>query len=215
MLKKRHYTWQDSACLGLDQMVRTLFGQPKNSGRPYPVINRNEETLTATQHQKSAALMRINHAGEVCAQALYHGQGCISKRAAIKEKMALAALEEGDHLVWCQKRLTELGSRPSYLNVFWYTHSFVIGMAAGLMGDKWSLGFLAETEEQVVKHLTKHLVQLQDYDKRSYQILLQMQQDEAHHREDAIKAGGNALPKWVKKIMQFTSKIMVKTTYWI
>src|SRR5690606_12233085 len=116
---------------------------------------------------------------------------------------------------WCQTRLAELGSHTSYLNPFWYAGSFAIGITAGLVGDKWSLGFLAETENQVVKHLEKHLQELPENDTRSYRILLQMHQDEAHHRDDALESGAALLPQWVKKVMQFTSKIMVKTAYWV
>ena len=215
MSEKRHYTLLDKMCLGIDQAVRAVLANAKTSDRVYPAKTEIESDLTLLQRKHVAALMRINHAGEVCAQALYHGQGLVSQRSEVKMKMQQAAMEEGDHLTWCHTRLTELGSHTSYLNPFWYAGSFVIGLTAGLVGDKWSLGFLAETENQVVKHLEKHLQQLPANDQRSYKILLQMRQDEAHHRDDAMHAGAVILPEWIKKIMQLTSKIMVKTAYWI
>src|SRR5262249_21998040 len=144
----------------------------------------------------SAGLMRINHAGEVCAQALYHGQGLASQSPHVKQKMQQAAVEEGDHFALCRIRFFELGSHTSYLNPLWYAGSFTLGLTAGLVGEKWSLGFLAETEHQVVKHLEKHLNILSNQDHRSYKILQQMQQDEAIHRDEAIKAGASELPSF-------------------
>lgn len=211
MSKNRHYTLLDKLCLGLDQAVRAIGANAKTSERVYPGKAAPESDLTRDERQQVAALMRINHAGEVCAQALYQGQGLVSRRQDVKEKMQQAALEEGDHLAWCQTRLAELGSHTSYLNPLWYAGSFAIGLAAGLVGDKWSLGFLAETESQVVKHLEKHLAQLPEKDQRSYKILSQMREDEACHRDDAMNYGGVVLPDWIKKIMGVTSKMMVKT----
>lgn len=215
MFQKRHYTLLDKLCLGVDQAVRAISANAKTSERIYPGKDEQESNLTPDERKQAAALMRINHAGEVCAQALYHGQGLVSRRHDVKEKMQQAALEEGDHLAWCQMRLTELGSHTSYLNPLWYAGSFAIGLTAGLIGDRWSLGFLAETETQVVKHLDNHLQNLPENDKRSYKILWQMREDETHHRDDAIECGAVLLPNWVKKIMGLTSKIMVKTAYWI
>ncbi|EKD70159.1 MAG: hypothetical protein ACD_46C00618G0001 [uncultured bacterium] len=127
--------------------------------------------------------------------------------------MQQAAIEEGDHLTWCKQRLDELGSHTSFLNPMWYAGSFCIGMAAGLIGDKWSLGFVAETETQVIKHLENHLKMLPEQDLRSHKILLQMEQDEAKHRQEAIDSGAHVLPDFIKKLMSLTSKIMVKTAY--
>jgi len=129
--------------------------------------------------------------------------------------MQQSAIEEGDHLAWCKKRLTELGSHTSYLAPLWYAGSFSIGFTAGMIGDKWSLGFLAETENQVVKHLEKHINVLKTKDAKSLDILEQMQKDEAEHRDEAIKAGANKLPEPVQKLMALTSKVMVKTAYWV
>lgn len=215
MPSPRHYTFLDKLCLGLDQAVRALTDNAKTSGIHYPGKNIPDDTLRPDERKQSAALMRINHAGEICAQALYHGQGVVSRSLEVQEKMQQAALEEGDHLFWCKKRLDELGSHPSYLNPLWYTGSFCIGMVAGMIGDKWSLGFLAETERQVVAHLQDHLHKLPDNDKRSYTILERMEADEAKHRDDAIHLGAKELPGLIKKMMALTSKVMVKTAYWV
>jgi len=210
----RRYSALDQLCLGFDQALRAIAGHAETTARPYPAKNEQESELTPEQRKHSAALMRINHAGEVCAQALYHSQGLVSRGHAVKEKMRRAAIEEGDHLQWCSSRLAELSSHTSYLNPFWYAGSFAIGLTAGLIGDKWSLGFLAETEQQVVNHLEQHLTLLPAEDKKSLKILQQMHHDEAEHRDDAVHAGAAVLPRWVKKLMRFSSKLMVKTAYW-
>lgn len=212
MNENRHYSLLDQFCLNVDQALRTVCGNPKTSGRPYPATN-IKDSLKKYQH--SARMMRVNHAGEVAAQALYQAQGFVSRNARLKEQLLQAAIEEGDHLDWCRKRLVELGDHTSYLNPFWYLGSFTIGFFAGIMGDEWSLAFLAETENQVVKHLDKHLTLLPDEDKRSLAILAQMQKDEAVHRDDALLAGAKVLPGWVKQAMRLLSKVMVKTAYWI
>jgi len=212
---QRHYSVMDQICLGMDQVLRAVCGHPQTSHRPCPGKEEAEPVLTREQQKHSAALMRINHAGEVCAQALYHGQGLASRSPWIKEKMQQAMHEEGDHLAWCQLRLQQLGSHTSYLNPVWYAGSFVMGLTAGWLGDKWSLGFLAETEAQVVKHLQSHLQRLPVADNKSYKILMQMQEDESHHQEEAIKAGAAVLPEWVKKLMHVMSRVMVMTTRWV
>lgn len=211
---QRHYTVFDRLCLGIDQAVRALTDNAKTTGTVYPADGMHEPSLSEEQRKQSAALMRINHAGEICAQALYHGQAMVSKTEAVQQKMQQAAREEGDHLAWCKQRLDELGSHTSYLNPFWYAGSFCIGMAAGLIGDKWSLGFVVETERQVIKHLESHLHTLPADDVRSYHILSQMEKDEAKHRDEALAAGANELPAFIKQGMTLMSKIMVKTTYW-
>lgn len=214
-MSKRHYYFTDRLCLGLDQAIRALTDNAKTTGQPYPAKGVDNPPLTETARQQSAAFMRINHAGEICAQALYHGQGLVTRQAAMQEKMQQAAIEEGDHLEWCRKRLDELGSHVSYLNPFWYTGSFCIGLVAGWVGDKWSLGFVAETEQQVVKHLEKHLQTLPAEDQRSYRILQQMQEDEAKHRNEAIASGAHELPGFIKRIMTLASRVMVKTAYYV
>lgn len=211
----RHYSLFDQMCLGFDQALRAVFDNPRTTGRAYPAADEVELVLTAEQRRHSVGIMRINHAGEVCAQALYHGQGIVSRSDVVKEKMDQAAIEEGDHLAWCMLRIHELGGHASYLNFLWYIGSFSIGFAAGLVGDQCSLGFLAETESQVVRHLERHLMLLPEQDKKSYKILTQMRLDEAVHRDDAIKAGASELSEPVKKIMSLVSKVMVKVAYWV
>ncbi len=213
MKELRNYSLIDRLCLGFDQAFRALSNTSKTTGRVNPAVSIQESNMNAEERKHAAALMRINHTGEVCAQALYHGQALASHSSMIKEKMQQAAMEEGDHLAWCKQRVFELGSHTSYLNPLWYAGSFSIGFAAGLVGDKWSLGFLAETEQQVVNHLEKHMSQLAHQDHKSHAILKQMQQDEALHRDDAIKAGANKLPSFIQNMMRIMSRIMVKTTY--
>lgn len=215
MTNNRNFTKLDSLCLRIDQALKAVCGHSATTGRQYPAKGLTEPSLNESERKHAAALMRVNHAGEVSAQALYHGQGLVSRCTDVRDKMQTAAVEEGDHLAWCSQRLTELGSHTSYLNPLWYAGSFAIGVTAGLVGDQWSLGFLAETENQVVKHLEKHLSLLPNQDDKSAQILQQMQQDEAQHRDDAIKAGAAQLPTFVKQLMSFTSMVMVKTAYWI
>lgn len=215
MNQERHYSFLDRICLGIDQAVRALTDTTKTTGVPNPASHLDGAILSEEQRKKSAALMRINHAGEICAQALYHGQGVVSRSYEVQEKMHQAALEEGDHLNWCKERLEELDSHTSYLNPLWYAGSFCIGMVAGMVGDKWSLGFVAETERQVIKHLEGHLHMLPAEDQRSYKILQKMEMDEAKHRDEAIALGAKDLPEIIKKAMSCTSSIMVKTAYWI
>ena len=215
MSNQRHYTRLDQFCLNVDQALQTVFGKPATTGRAYPAASLKEPELTQEDRKHSSGLMRVNHTGEVCAQALYHGQGLVSRSPNVKEKMQHAMIEEGDHLAWCNERLTELHSHTSYLNPLWYAGSFAMGVTAGLIGDKWSLGFLAETENQVVKHLEHHQLLLPSADQKSQVILRQMQQDEAQHRDDALDAGAAELPAVIKTLMRWMSKIMVKTAYWV
>lgn len=213
--KTRNFTLIDHLCLGIDQALRAINDTTQTTDREYPAQNEKEPALTSKERKHVAGLMRVNHAGEVSAQALYHGQGLASRSKEVRNKMSQSALEEGDHLAWCRIRLNELGSHTSYLNPFWYSGSFVIGLIAGMVGDRWSLGFVAETETQVVKHLENHLQNLPEQDTRSQKILKQMQLDEAHHRDEAEHLGAAALPMPVKKLMNMVSKIMVKTAYWV
>jgi ubiquinone biosynthesis monooxygenase Coq7 len=159
--------------------------------------------------------MRINHAGEIAAQGLYHGQALVARDPAIRSLMEQAGREEADHLAWCEKRLSELKDRPSRLDPFWYAGSFAIGMVAGLASDRVSLGFVAETERQVEQHLASHLEQLPAEDARSRAILEQMQQDEQAHGEMARNSGGAALPAPVQKLMQAAARVMTTTARWI
>jgi ubiquinone biosynthesis monooxygenase Coq7 len=201
-------------CIGrFDSALRTVFGKPVGTGRGNPAVSEDETPLSATDQAESINLMRVNHAGEVCAQALYQGQALVARRKDIRDKMNTASNEENDHLAWCQQRIEELGGHTSYLNPVWYVGSFVIGAATGLLGDKWSLGFLAETETQVVKHLEGHLERLPADDTKSRAILEQMREDEAKHGTTAADAGGAELPEPVKQLMALASKIMTKTAY--
>jgi ubiquinone biosynthesis monooxygenase Coq7 len=215
MESQRHYSFIDQLCLGIDQSVRVLFGTPLTSARPNPTASMTDSALTDTERQQSAALMRVNHAGEVCAQALYQAQALVSRDEAIQSKMRAAAIEEGDHLAWCKTRLHELDSHPSYLNPLWYMGSFYIGLLAGLVGDRWSLGFVAETERQVVRHLAEHATLLPENDRRSFAILSQMEQDEALHRDAALEAGAAMLPQGIKRLMHWASRVMVKVAYYV
>lgn len=215
MSNHRRYSLLDEICMGVDLAMRSVFGKAETTGRNNPAAGVTEPLLTKEQRHHAAGLMRVNHTGEVCAQALYHAQGLSSRNKEIKARMQQAAIEEGDHLLWCNTRLTELGSHTSYLNPFWYAGSFAIGLAAGLIGDKWNLGFVAETEHQVIQHLEKHMKLLPQEDLKSFKVLEQMQIDEAKHRDEAVKAGAAVLPEMAKKLMRVTSALMVKTVYLI
>jgi ubiquinone biosynthesis monooxygenase Coq7 len=212
----RHYSRLDQLCINLDEALRAVWtGEVATSGRPYPAAHTQEAELTAAERKHIAGLMRVNHAGEISAQALYQGQALTAKNPVIKKQLTDAAIEEGDHLMWCRLRLAELDSRTSLLNPLWYLGSFLIGVTAGVFGDEYSLGFIEETESQVVKHLEKHLQSIPDKDKKTLNILHQMQQDEALHQTQAQAAGAVALPALIKKLMSATSKLMVKTAYWL
>lgn len=199
-----------------DFALRTLF-PPKQraSERINPANEIPEAQLDRKEKQHIAGLMRVNHAGEVCAQALYQGQALTATLTHIKTQMTQAALEEMDHLAWCEQRLNELKNQPSRLNIIWYTGSFLLGALAGLAGDRWSLGFVAETERQVSDHLHHHLQQIPTYDLKTRAILAQMQADETHHAQVAQEAGGAPLPWAIKTIMQCVSKCLTRTSYYI
>ena len=191
------------------------MGKPAVTQRSYPAENIDDCELNDSDRRHIAGLMRVNHSGEVSAQALYQGQSITARNEEVRSKLEQAALEENDHLAWTENRLHELGDRTSHLNPLWYVGSFAIGALAGLTGDKWSLGFLAETEHQVVKHLDRHLEKLPDKDSRSRAILEQMKTDEARHATTALDHGGEELPVPVKKLMQAMSKVMTRSAYWI
>jgi ubiquinone biosynthesis monooxygenase Coq7 len=211
----RNYSPFDQLILNADTALRTLFGEPVVTQRPYPANDISESEFSDQERKNIACLMRINHSGEVSAQALYQGQALTSKNQQVKEKLQQAAVEENDHLDWTKKRIHELGSHTSLLNPLWYGGSFAIGAFAGAIGDKWNLGFLAETEHQVVKHLESHLNTLPGDDLRSRAILEQMKTDEAKHATTAIENGAAELPPPVKKLMAAMSKVMTGTTYYI
>lgn len=197
-----------------DTGLRTLLAKP-HSVRPHPDAQVAETKLSDTEKKHAAALMRVNHTGEVCAQALYSGQALTAKTAATSNAMQQAAREETEHLAWCESRIKELGGRTSLLNPLFYAGSFAMGAIAGALGDKWSLGFLEETEKQVGNHLLSHLHQLPETDEKSRKIVEQMRMDEAKHANDAKHLGAAALPTPVKFCMKQLSKVMTATTYHI
>ena len=204
----------DKLITTLDTGLRTIFASSV-AARPRPDASVEEATLDDKSKQHAAALMRINHVGEVCAQALYSGQALTSKNPHIVHALQHAAAEETDHLAWCEARMKELGGRKSWLNPIWYAGSFTLGAVAGALSEKWNLGFLAETEKQVASHLQNHLNQLDETDIKTRTIVTQMQQDEAAHAAEALQLGGSELPAPVKLGMQLASKIMTKTAYHI
>lgn len=204
----------DKLICTFDTGLRTLFAQPIAS-RPRPDADIPDITLSDQEKQHAAALMRINHVGEVCAQALYSGQAMVSQDAKIVDTLKQAAIEETDHLAWCESRMEELGGRKSLLNPIWYVGSFGLGVTAGLLGDRWNLGFLAETEKQVEDHLASHLDELSPADQKTRAIVMQMQHDEREHAHTAQALGGITLPPPVQFGMKIASKIMTKTAYYI
>jgi len=198
-----------------DRALRVLSGAAI-AARAYPAdAAEASDTLDAPQRRHAAGLMRVNHVGEVCAQALYRGQAVACRDAAARELMRRAAAEEVDHLAWCSRRLQELDSRPSLLNPLWYAGSFALGVAASIAGAPRNLGFMAETERQVEEHLDGHLRSLPEQDQRSRQIVRQMRDDEAAHRASAERAGGVALPAPVRGAMRAMSRVMTGTAYWL
>lgn len=215
---QRQYSPIDQLMLQIDNGLRTVFGKPIVTERVNPqdaVVTNSKQDLASTDKNFSARLMRINHAGEVAAQGLYQGQALTAKLPDVREKMQRAAQEENDHLAWCERRIDELDSHTSYLNPLWYFGSVSIGALAGIAGDKWSLGFVAETERQVVKHLDEHLQTISENDIESRAVLEQMKIDEGHHATLALESGAAELPAPVKAVMALTSKVMTKTAFWI
>ncbi|HED36098.1 MAG TPA: 2-polyprenyl-3-methyl-6-methoxy-1,4-benzoquinone monooxygenase [Gammaproteobacteria bacterium] len=211
----RHFSPIDQLIMQSEHALRTLFGKPITTERPNPSAEITDCELSETNRKHAAGLMRVNHAGEVSAQALYQGQALTARLDEVRKSMERAALEENDHLAWTEQRLTELSDRKSALNPVWYAGSFAIGAVAGLLGDKWSLGFVAETEHQVVRHLQEHLHKLPAEDMRSEAILKQMEIDEAHHATAALEGGGAELPLPVKKLMAAMSRVMTGSAYYL
>lgn len=197
-----------------DAGLRTVFA-PAVAARPNPAAAQPEAALTSAQKKDVVGLMRINHVGEICAQALYEGQALTARNAEVKAALEGAAREETDHLAWCEGRINELGGRKSLLNPFWYGGAFTLGAVAGVLGDRWNLGFLAETEHQVEAHLDEHLDRLPADDGRSRAILAQMKEDEARHAQTALDHGGALLPAPVKLAMKLAARAMKHTAYWV
>ncbi len=214
-MRNQRYSTIDRLIGGLDDALRTALGPAPAAARKNPAADAGIGELNPTERELAGRLMRVDHSGEVCAQALYQGQAIAAKMPHVREKMEHAAEEENDHLAWTEARIRELDTHVSYLNPLWYSGSFAIGALAGLIGDKWSLGFVAETERQVVEHLTDHLRRLPERDGKSRKILEQMREDERRHATVALEAGAAALPEPVIRLMRLTAKIMTRTAYWI
>lgn len=215
LLAMRNISTIDKWLLNLDEAIRTTAGNLAADSDADVWRNNDAPTLSTEQKRLSSSLMRVNHCGEVCAQALYSGQAITSRSPDIKDHMRAAAEDERQHLVWCQNRISELDSHVSYLNPIWFTASFITGMATGLMGDAINLGFVAATEEEVCKHLDKHIELLPEEDQKSKAILGAMRDDEMRHSETALAHGGRRFPSSIRKVMTAMSGLMTKTTFWI
>lgn len=212
-MANRQLTKTDQFLAQFDQGLRTLLGKAPSPQRPSPAAKIEDAQLSEQERRHAIGLMRVNHAGEVCAQALYQGQALTAKLPEVGNQMQHAAAEEVDHLAWCEERIHELGGRTSALNPVWYAMSFGIGAGAGLISDKLSLGFVAATEDQVCDHLQKHLQDLPTSDIKSRAIVEEMLVDEARHAEAALEAGGHHFPTPVKKLMTLVSSAMTASSY--
>jgi 3-demethoxyubiquinol 3-hydroxylase len=213
-MNTRTFSLADRIIGEIDRAIKVLWS-PARSARPLPVPPGGALVLDEEERLESSRLMRVNHAGEVAAQALYRGQALTAQDPAITAAMRRAAAEEIDHLAWCEQRLQELNGRTSFLNPLWYAGSFAIGALAGARGDRASLGFIAETERQVESHLRDHMERLPAADKRSRAILEQMTHDEIEHGATAAALGGEELPFLVRRAMRLTSRVMTRSSYWL
>ncbi len=203
----------DRLLVEVERALETVFVATPVTARPSPALGVTDIELDEGARRHAAGLMRVNHVGEVCAQALYFGQAAVAREASMRQQMLDAAAEETDHLSWCGARLEELGSRPSLLNPFWYAGAYAIGAGAGLVGDRLSLGFVVETERQVEAHLGEHLETLPPGDERSRAIVAQMKEDEARHAEHALAAGARLLPAPIPALMKLASNVMKAAAY--
>ena len=203
----------DRLISGFDTALRTVASPARHSPRENPARNVDETELGDAERAHAAGLMRVNHAGEIAAQGLYHGHAVVARDPDIEAKMHESAVEEYDHLAWCEQRITELGEVPSHLSPLWYAGAFAIGAASGALGDRWSLGFIAETERQVVEHLEGHLEGLPETDARSRRIVETMRDEEEEHGASAVAAGAAELPAPVKRLMKLTARVMTTTAY--
>ena len=214
-MRERSLTPLDRLLAGANNALRTVSAPAGRPARENPAADVAEGDLDNRQRAHAAGLMRINHSGEVAAQGLYQGHAAVARDKSIEQQMQRAADEEFDHLAWCEERLNELGAAPSKLSPFWYAGAFAIGAASGVLGDRWSLGFIAETERQVCEHLENHFERLPQQDARSRAILERMHEEEAEHGENAVDAGAAELPPPVKRLMRLTAKVMTRTAYWL
>jgi ubiquinone biosynthesis monooxygenase Coq7 len=214
-MEERQFSPLDRFLSGIDGAIRAVASTPTRASRPNPATDVADTTLSASEKSHSAGLMRVNHAGEIAAQGLYQGHAAVARDPRIEQQMQQAANEELDHLGWCEERLGELGSGPSNLRPLWYAGAWVMGAASGVIGDKWSLGFIEETERQVSAHLTGHLERLPENDEKSRAIVKQMRDEEELHGANARDAGAAELPGPVRELMRLTAKVMTSTAYWI
>jgi ubiquinone biosynthesis monooxygenase Coq7 len=213
--KGRDYTPVDRLLMRLHQALSGVAPPLEGEMRPNPAAGLEDPPLDVEARRHAAGLMRVNHAGEVAAQALYQGHALVARDSAIRDHMLQAAAEERSHLAWCEDRLRELDSHPSRLDPLWYAGSFAIGAVAGLAGDRWSLGFVQETEKQVSEHLTGHLDKLPEDDARSRAIVEAMRADEERHGAEAAAAGAHALPRPVRELMRAVARVMTRSAYWV
>lgn len=204
----------DALIIEFDKALRAVFAQAY-SMRPVPGEGLPEGELSDAEKRNAAALMRVNHCGEICAQALYQGQALASSDSSVRDVLRRAADEETEHLAWTERRIRELGGRKSLFNPIWYGGSLAIGVLAGRLGNAWNLGFLAETERQVEAHLAGHLQRLPQADRKSWVVLEQMKVDEVEHARTAVRLGARELPVPVKLAMKFASGVMTRTAYWV
>ncbi len=204
----------DHLIIEFDKGLRTLFGSTRST-RPHPDAHISNAAMAEDEKKLSIALMRVNHSGEISAQALYQGQALTARDPAVQKKLHQAAQEETDHLAWTAQRVHDLGGHVSIFNPLWYSGSLAIGALAGLLGDKWNLGFLVETERQVGRHLQGHLQKLPEQDTKSRAVVAQMIADEASHANMAQKLGGIDLPPHLKLAMQVSAKVMTRSSYWV
>lgn len=214
-MTERQLTPIDRLIAGVDSILKTVTSTPTHAARDNPAKEIADEPMPPSDKSHAAGLMRVNHAGEIAAQGLYQGHAAVARDPKIEIQMRRAADEELDHLAWCEERLKELGSQPSRLNPLWYGGAFMIGAASGVLGDRWSLGFIEETERQVVKHLSGHLDRLPARDARSRAIVRQMRDEEALHGKNARNAGASDLPAPIRAAMRLTARIMTETAYWL
>ena len=214
-MEKRQLTPLDRLLSSANNALRTVAAPAGRSARKNPAEHIIDADLGADERSHAAGLMRVNHAGEVAAQALYQGHAAVARDKAIERQLQQAADEEFDHLAWCEQRIQELGEDVSRLSPLWYAGAFAIGAASGILGDKWSLGFIAETEKQVCDHLDNHLDSLPEGDARSRAIIEQMRDEEEEHGDNAVAAGAAELPAPVRRLMRVTAKVMTKTAYWV
>ena len=214
-MAERTFSPLDRLICAADETLKVLYGHQTGTNRPDPAAEIVEGDLTSTERNLSARLMRVNHVGEICAQALYQSQALTSRSDRVRQTLTLAALEEQDHLRWCENRINTLGGRKSLLNPAWYLGSFTIGLAAGFAGDRINLGFLKETEKQVESHLHSHLDRLPQNDLASRAVVDAMKEDEKQHGDTAHRAGASELPQPIKSLMRLASRVMTGTAHWI